>query len=473
MNTNDSGTGSLRDAVNNAASGEIINFAPGVQGTITLTSGPLTVDAIDLTIVGPGANRMTISGGGEFTDFVLLSTLPPTSPAPPSFVPNSVSISGLTIANGNAANNGFGDGGGILNFDALSISYSVLKGNQAPGDDSAGGAIFIGGGMNASLSLQRDIFQGNSVGLLGDTDSSGLELGGAIDNTDGVVAISSTTFADNLAVGSNAQGGAIQTGINSALTITGSTFAGNQAIGSMGASSITGPGGSTMGGAIAASSADLTVTNTTFVDNQAVGGPGQNGGAGAEADGGAIWARGSSITIQGGLISANTAQGGAGGSAQVAQGGDGGTGGGGGIAIVDGSGLTITGTTIAGNIASGGAGGSGIVQGFGGVGQGGGIETDDASALTFSSGILSRNVSEGGFGGGDGFGGGIYTAGATTFIDASIALNVAEAGFGGAGEGVGGALYIAGGATTLAGTTEVDFNFGITSDNDIFGPFGT
>ena len=73
---------------------------PSAYGTITLTSGPLVVNAINLTIQGPGANKLTISGGGNFTDFILMSTPPPTSPPPSSFVPSSVSISGLTIADG-------------------------------------------------------------------------------------------------------------------------------------------------------------------------------------------------------------------------------------------------------------------------------------------------------------------------------------------------------------------------------------
>ena len=38
-NTNDSGAGSLRAAIAAAASGETIDFAPGVNGQITLTSG--------------------------------------------------------------------------------------------------------------------------------------------------------------------------------------------------------------------------------------------------------------------------------------------------------------------------------------------------------------------------------------------------------------------------------------------------
>jgi len=65
-NTNDSGPGSLRQAILNASSGDTINFAPSVT-TVTLTSGELVIDK-NLTITGPGANRLTVTA--EYQDFV-------------------------------------------------------------------------------------------------------------------------------------------------------------------------------------------------------------------------------------------------------------------------------------------------------------------------------------------------------------------------------------------------------------------
>src|SRR5205085_5717173 len=71
-NTNDSGAGSLRDAINAADyDGDTINFAPGVTGTITLTSGHLVITK-NLTISGPGANVLTISGGMASRIFYVL-----------------------------------------------------------------------------------------------------------------------------------------------------------------------------------------------------------------------------------------------------------------------------------------------------------------------------------------------------------------------------------------------------------------
>ncbi|MFL6235831.1 MAG: hypothetical protein ACJ76N_22060 [Thermoanaerobaculia bacterium] len=57
INLNDSGAGSLRDAIgqaNAAAGADTITFQAGLTGTITLTSGQLSIiDSVD--IQGPGA----------------------------------------------------------------------------------------------------------------------------------------------------------------------------------------------------------------------------------------------------------------------------------------------------------------------------------------------------------------------------------------------------------------------------------
>src|SRR6266481_2612234 len=59
VNGNDSGPGSLRQAILNASSSDTINFAPSVT-TVNLTSGELVIDK-NLTITGPGANRLTLT----------------------------------------------------------------------------------------------------------------------------------------------------------------------------------------------------------------------------------------------------------------------------------------------------------------------------------------------------------------------------------------------------------------------------
>ena len=60
-NTNDSGAGSLRAAITtaNGDSGDMINIT--ATGTVTLLSA-LPALAADMTITGPGANILTVSG---------------------------------------------------------------------------------------------------------------------------------------------------------------------------------------------------------------------------------------------------------------------------------------------------------------------------------------------------------------------------------------------------------------------------
>src|ERR1043166_694871 len=58
-NTNDSGPGSLRQALVDANDGDTIAFT--VTGTIGLTSGGLLI-AKNVTISGPGSNQLSIDG---------------------------------------------------------------------------------------------------------------------------------------------------------------------------------------------------------------------------------------------------------------------------------------------------------------------------------------------------------------------------------------------------------------------------
>ena len=88
-NTNDSGAGSLRQAIADANENDTIDFS--VSGTITLTTGHLEVRT-NLTISGPGAANLAVNGNGSSRVFFINSI----------FVSKIVSISGLTITNGTA-----------------------------------------------------------------------------------------------------------------------------------------------------------------------------------------------------------------------------------------------------------------------------------------------------------------------------------------------------------------------------------
>ena len=105
-NTNDSGPGSLRQALAVVHDGDRITFA--VSGVIRLTSGGLVV-ARNVTISGPGANQLSIDGNQGPSVFS---------------VDTIATISGLTIRNGSA---------GIENTGTLTVSNCVLSGNSTNG----------------------------------------------------------------------------------------------------------------------------------------------------------------------------------------------------------------------------------------------------------------------------------------------------------------------------------------------------
>ena len=102
-NTNDSGPGSLRQAIILANNGDTINFDPALNGqTVTLTSDELLISK-NITISGPGANLLAVSraqGASAFRIFHVLSA-------------HTVVLQGLTISNGLTPQ--FSGGGGILN----------------------------------------------------------------------------------------------------------------------------------------------------------------------------------------------------------------------------------------------------------------------------------------------------------------------------------------------------------------------
>src|SRR6476659_77615 len=65
ININDSGPGSLRQALGDANNGDTINFASSLNGQrITLTSGELNVDK-HITISGPGAKDLAVDGNSQ------------------------------------------------------------------------------------------------------------------------------------------------------------------------------------------------------------------------------------------------------------------------------------------------------------------------------------------------------------------------------------------------------------------------
>jgi hypothetical protein len=110
-NTNDSGAGSLRLAIANAAPGDTVDFNAVLSGqTITLTSGELFVGK-SLTISGP-AGGITVSGNDVSRVFRISGAV--------------VNISGISVSHGNVYL-----GAGILNTGGLTMTNLSVSSNNA------------------------------------------------------------------------------------------------------------------------------------------------------------------------------------------------------------------------------------------------------------------------------------------------------------------------------------------------------
>jgi CSLREA domain-containing protein len=223
------GQNSLRAAINYAdtlTGPSTITFDSAVFGTtpqtITLILGELTLSSTaTITIVGPGANLLTVSGGGKSRVFDIEG--------------GSAALAGLTISGGHVpgAYNLFG-GGLFDNGGTVSLTDCNVSGNSA-GD--------TGGGLweyHGTMSLSDCIVSGNSA-----------PVGGGLGEDDGTLSLTNCTLSGNSTSGS---GGGMYNN-NGTATLTNCTLSGNTATGG--------------GGLFNTGTARTTLTDCTVSDNSA------------------------------------------------------------------------------------------------------------------------------------------------------------------------------------------------------------
>jgi uncharacterized delta-60 repeat protein len=394
-NGNDSGPGSLRNVIASACDGSTITFdMTQVTSPINLTSGELAINK-NLTITGPGANLLTVrrstaNGTPNFRIFKINQNM-------------TVTISGMTISNGRAA-----DG----------VSAPVFGG---PGE--AGGGILNAGGV---LTLNNLVITGNRTGN-GAVPSSSSDVGtsyGGLGGLGGGISSSGTLTMTNVVVSNNVTGsGAVSYyggggghggGVHissGTLTMTSCSVIGNVttrgAIGTTGGAS-SGSGG--YGGGLYLDRGTAKITGSKFSDNitggSEVSTPNNSGSGGG---GGGIYIGFGTISLINSTISGNHTGDGIGFAGQ------GGFGGG----ILSSGTLTIISSTISGNVTG--------LNGSNGGGVGGGVVND--GTLEMINSTVSGNSTTGN----GGTGGGIWNSGSLTLKSCTIAFNSAFASFGGAG----------------------------------------
>lgn len=416
-NTNNSGSGSLRQAVldSNAAAGSdtiVFDASFNAPQTITLASviniNPAAGDS--LTIDGPGANLLTLSGNGAAAIFSVSAD----DTASISDMTLTLAVGGAISSSGNLSvsdmifsSNTDGNGGAISHEGAsLSVANSIFTGNTATSNSATG----LGGGAIYSFAA------GTIVTISGSTFNGNQEIGGsggggAIRNRAGSMTITNSTFSNNTAA---AGGGAVQN--SSVMSISGSSFNGNTTTGSGGAIGNNGAG-------------QLTVSHLVVNGNS------------AQIDGGGLYYQpntaGATLSVTGSTFSNNAANS------------DNNTTGDGGGVHVSGAGTaTISRSTISGNTVGGNA---------TGAGNGGGLNVEsplDLTNATVSGNNAGRN------------GGGIRASGISTAI-----LNVESSTIAGNTAAVDG-----GGIHRTSSTNPVNLHNTIVADNaddgtapDVFG----
>jgi len=200
---------------------DVIIFSSSLDGqTINLTAGELPVSD-NLTIIGPGADQLTINAGGLSRIFDVTAS-------------KTVTISGLTLKGGFTANGG----GAVYNSSGtVSLSGLTITGSSA----SSGGGVASAGGV---LTISNSTIYGDST--------TGSGSGGGLAVTGGQAIIDQSTVSGNSATGGN--GGGIYSTTSGALTVRQCTIALNSA---------------KQGGGIYAQSALPVLTNTLVAQDQA------------------------------------------------------------------------------------------------------------------------------------------------------------------------------------------------------------
>lgn len=334
--TADSGTGSLREAIANAQSGDTVKFSSNLANQkITLTGGQLTVNK-GISIDGSEAPNLTVSGNNSTRILVVEKFLNVN-------IKNLNFTSGKTIGVGSA-----GEGGAIQvrDYSTLTVENSKFTNNKA----SRGGAIRVGygGGLTVRGStfdsndgtLSNDGFSAGAIATYGAGGAAGTGKlvienstftnnrgvnGGAVYNLLGPVTIKNSVFKNNT---STREGGALFTDgangderdtVGGKILIESSQFEGNKATAGGGAlylwtytgdevivkdSSILGNsvtrGGSNnlgRGGGIEFAGSKLTIVDTTIANNT------------SPVQGGGLWVNNntSGVTITNSTISGNKA----------------------------------------------------------------------------------------------------------------------------------------------------------------------
>ncbi|WP_425397045.1 choice-of-anchor Q domain-containing protein [Aeoliella sp.] len=403
-NLDDSGVGSLRDAIaqanTQAGADEIVFEGVATSGTIALISGELEITE-SLSIVGPGQDALTIDA--QHSSRVMSFTAST----------GDLGLSGVTITRGYSG--GGSNGGGIqfLSDGVVTLSYSSITDSHAA---VYGGGIYTDAG---SVSLSESTVSGNSTvtgdgggihsrsgnitiaGSLLSKNEAGAD-GGGVYAISGEVVVTNSTITENTTRGNSSRGAGIFSNLGD-VSLTGSALSGNYT-----------RGRDADGGGIKTLSGDVSITDGSIIGNRTLGSSAYGGGISStrgnvtlidsevsgnwgSGHGGGIHATFGSVSITRSSVSDNST-----------------TSDGGGISVGGGS-VTVIDSTISGNSSN---------DNGGGISSGGG-------EITVTNSTISGNAAADN-------GGAIFSySGTLTIYSSTITENRAKVGFlGGVSAGV-------------------------------------
>jgi len=203
-NTNDSGAGSLRDAIAQSRAGDYILFAPTLAGkTITLTRGQLEIPpGKNLIIDGAAAPGLSISGNNSSRVFLVNANVD---------IRTSFTLKNLKIINGKTKE----EGGAIKTTDEVSVTVDKVEfiKNVA---DQGGGAMYLA--WNSSLTVTDSKFTENNATAGNNERGAGAIAFVSPKN----LTVRNSDFTNNRGIN-----GAAINSLNGKLTVENSRFIGN------------------------------------------------------------------------------------------------------------------------------------------------------------------------------------------------------------------------------------------------------
>ncbi|WP_052888778.1 serine/threonine-protein kinase [Thermogemmatispora carboxidivorans] len=365
----DDGPGSLRQVIAEAKPGQTISVQPGLSGVLSLTHN-LDIGK-NLTIRGPGAARLTISGQPGLEASYAIRILARTS----------VTFSDFSFSERQPSPGDFFLNQGKLTLQRCRIAQIAIPPlNGSGGSEQAGGSA-IDNSRQGELTLQQSVI--THIQNRGQAAHAA-----AILNDGGKTIVSASQITDNsvndTGRGGNDAAGGVIVSLKGTLTMTDSIVSGNQVDSLEHA----------YGGGIFALDSTVQLTNTRLVNNSIVAAQ-QGAGAGLQASG-------SQVTLKNTLVAGNSVK------AHFAIGG--------GLVLSGGASgkLTLIGSTVTGN----------RVSTQDDLAVGGGVLAE--GELVINNSTISRNVAVSTTSSGSASGGGIAIMGNLVMTASTVANNLAQ-----------------------------------------------